>query len=370
MAAYKKFIFILVLHLAFTFNVIAEDEINLFKGKYIDFWELKTKVDFLSFSITEPSLHGIIKGNNKEKIGFQIDSTYFQFKNLVEKASHPVRFLNGRLLLPRELVESIFIHLMENEVAYRFTEEKLFFNVYGNYQVKPEKIKLTTVVLDPGHGGDKPGAISVFGDPEKNYTLSVSKTVGEILKKKFPELNIVFTRTNDSDVSLEGRGWLANQNLKESNDVIFISIHANSTSIRTETAKGYEIYYLDQNAKKMEDRERTIISLRLVDIKRPVVVQKIHSGMVSSLVQRRSKSLAESVEKKLADTIGARIASRGVKRGPFRVLFKSLMPAILVEVGFLTNPEDARLIADENIQIKIAMGIVEGIKEYVKREYK
>jgi N-acetylmuramoyl-L-alanine amidase len=145
-------------------------------------------------------------------------------------------------------------------------------------------------------------------------------------------------------------------------------LHCNSTAIKSETAKGYEIYYLDQNDKKIEDRERTIVSLRLIDIKRPVVVQRIHSGLISSLIQRRSKELAHSIERKLAESIGSRIASRGVKRGPFRVLSKSLMPAILVELGFLTNPEDARLIADEDMQIKIAQGIVEGIKDYVQRK--
>lgn len=311
-------------------------------------------------------MHGKLKGNTGVTLGFQVDKSFYSFKDLVEKTSHPVKLQFQKLLLPKEVVEAIFIYLVDNEVSYRFSGTSLYFSVYGNFKVNPEPIDLHTIIIDPGHGGHQLGAPSVYGDDEKVYTLEVAKILQKYLKKKFPNLRIIFTRDEDIFVDLNERAKIANEELKVTKSILFVSLHCNSVEVKSETAKGYEIYYLDQTKKLEQERQRTIVTRRLVDLEKPPVIQKIQTDMLSSVIQRRSILLAKSVEEKLNETIGSRIVSRGVKRANFRVLRGSIMPAILVEMGFISHPEDARLIADKNMQIKIVKGIVEGIKEYVQ----
>jgi N-acetylmuramoyl-L-alanine amidase len=346
----------------------AEEEIILVKGKYVDFDDLKKKAEVLSFKLETPTMHGTIIGNTGEVLRFQVDAPFYYHRHLVERVSRPVKYWKGKLFLPPDFVEAIFVYLIDNEVSYRFTSSSLFLNIYGNFQIHPEPIDLDTIIIDPGHGGTQPGAPSVYGDDEKTYNLEVAKTLGIYLSKKFPNVNIQFTRETDETVDLNERAKLANTNLKVTKNIIFVSLHCNAAIARPDLARGFEIYYLDQSYKLEAEREKTIISQRLIDIKRPPVIQRIQSGMLSTLVQRRSILLANSVEEKLGEVIGSRIISRGVKKANFRVLRGSIMPAILVEMGFISHPEDARLIADKNMQIKIAQGIVEGIKEYVKQK--
>jgi len=365
----KIFFWILIYFSFFYFCFLsAEEEIFLVGGKYIDFEDLKKTAEVLSYKLETPTMHGSMRGNTGEVLRFQLDSPYFYHRYLVERISRPVKYSKGRLLLPIDFVEAIFVYLIDNEVSYRFSENSLFVNIYGNFKINPEPIELESIIIDPGHGGDQPGAPSIYGDEEKTYNLEVAKALGFYLKKKFPNLLIRFTRESDETVDLNERAKIANETLKIAKKSIFISIHCNAALTRTEVARGFEIYYLDQSYKIEAEREKTIISQRLIDMKRPQVVQKIESGMLSTSVQRGSILLAHSVEEKLNEIIGSKIASRGVKRAKFRVLRGSIMPAILVEIGFISNPEDARLISDKNMQMKIVQGIVEGIKQYAKQK--
>ncbi len=359
--------FFWILNFAFVCGVFSEEELNLIHGRYIDFDDLKQKVNILSFQLESPTMHGSMKGNTNEVLRFQIDSPYYYHRSLVTRVSKPIKYSKGKLLLPADFVEAIMVLLVENEVTYRIQDNKFLFTISGYFKIEPEKIDLTAIILDPGHGGTHPGAISVYGDEEKNYNLEVGKLLAILLKQKFPNLKIIMTREEDETVDLNERFKLANEGLKTSKNIIFISLHCNAALTRTETARGYEIYYLDQSYKIEQEREKTIITKRLIDLKSIPDVQKIESGMFSSSVQRRSILLANSIEEKFGETIAYKIPSRGVKKAKFRVLRGSIMPAVLVEMGFLTNPEDAKLLADKSFQMKIAQGILEGIKHYVNQ---
>lgn len=348
-------------------GVWTEEEVNILKGRYVDFDELKQKLEFLSFQLETPTMHGSMRGNTSEVLRFQIDSPYYYHRSLVTRISKPIQYSKGKLLLPVDFVEAVMVLLVENEVSYRVHENKFLFTISGLFKVDPEPIDLRGIVLDPGHGGTHSGAISVYGDEEKNYNLEVAKLLAILLKKKFPNLQVIMTREKDETVDLNERYKLANEGLRISKNIIFISLHCNAALTRTETARGYEIYYLDQSYKIEQEREKTIITKRLIDLKMIPEVQKIESGMFSSSIQRRSILLANSIEEKFGESIAYKIPSRGVKKAKFRVLRGSIMPAVLVEMGFLTNPEDAKLLADKSFQMKIAQGILEGIKHYVNQ---
>lgn len=207
-----------------------------------------------------------------------------------------------------------------------------------------------TVVLDAGHGGSDPGAISYLMNDEemekyyaalestepilatmehgsgekyneKDIALSVTKKVKAKLEAK--GINVIMTRTGDTYPTLDERPALAN----EKGAVIFVSIHLNSTTSAVTAAKGIEVYYSEQN----NDNELGITS----------------------------KELAKKILNAAVDAAGAK--SRGVKSGNLLVNRKCLMPSALVELGFMNNPEELELLTSESYQNKLATGIANGI---------
>ncbi|HNH09120.1 MAG TPA: hypothetical protein PK683_11505 [Leptospiraceae bacterium] len=115
-------------------------------------------------------MNGEIRGNNGESILFQVNSSYYNYRGMVEKASKPVKYIHEKIFIPLEIAESALKNLLENEVSYRQSRGKLLVNLYGNFKIEPEIIDLDMIIIDPGHGGKAPGAMSILGDPEKNYT--------------------------------------------------------------------------------------------------------------------------------------------------------------------------------------------------------
>ncbi|MGW8825082.1 N-acetylmuramoyl-L-alanine amidase [Paenibacillus lautus] len=174
-----------------------------------------------------------------------------------------------------------------------------------------------TVVIDPGHGGIKPGSISLTGKTEKSFNLDISLKVEALLKKE-KNINVVMTRSDDSHLELSDRVKIAN-NLKAD---IFVSIHGNSNA--SSSPSGTETYYTRDS----------------------------------------SKSLADVIHKHLAKATG--LKDRGVKYGSLHVTRETTMPAVLLEIGFLSNKGDEAQLFKDDFQNRVAQGIVEGIKEYLK----
>ncbi|MNO45012.1 N-acetylmuramoyl-L-alanine amidase LytC precursor [compost metagenome] len=173
------------------------------------------------------------------------------------------------------------------------------------------------VVLDAGHGAKDSGAIGVTGKYEKNFNLAVILKTAALLKQD-NKVDVVLTRSDDTFLELKDRAGMAN-NLKAD---LFISVHANSSA--SSAASGSETYY-----------------------------------------QRdASKALANVMHKYLVQATG--LSDRGVRYGNFHVIRETTMPAVLLEVGYLSNKGDESLLFSEDLQNKVAAGIVAGIKEYLK----
>jgi N-acetylmuramoyl-L-alanine amidase len=175
------------------------------------------------------------------------------------------------------------------------------------------------IVLDPGHGGNDPGAVGIGGLDEVEIVTPVSLRVGELLEQQ--GIDIAFTRTEDVEVDLPPRVSLANR--LQAN--LFVSIHANAISMSRPEVNGIETYYFS-------------------------------SG----------KDLAFYVHESLIDATGSN--DRGVRTARFYVLRNTDMPAILIELGFVTGDEDARNLSDPDYREILAQAIARGILEYV-REY-
>lgn len=213
-----------------------------------------------------------------------------------------------------------------------------------------------TVVIDPGHGGKDPGAIGVGGLREKDVTLSVARTLGKRLAAR--GLKVVYTRTDDRWLSLEARTASA-----ESVDGdVFISVHANAAPRRS--VHGVETYYLDEN----HERHALNLAARENGIPRGQVnvLQQTLAKLHMEEISPHSRRLARAVQSQIVLGLpkGRRPQDLGVKKGPFYVLFLSNMPAILVEVGFLTNRTEAKRLRDARYLDSLAGQIASGVQRY------
>ena len=186
----------------------------------------------------------------------------------------------------------------------------------GDTTTQPGNSGRKLVVLDAGHGAKDSGAVGATGKYEKNFNLAVVLKAAELLKKE-NNIDVVLTRSDDTFLELKDRAGMAN-NLKAD---LFISVHANSSA--SSAATGSETYY--QRA--------------------------------------ASKALANVMHKYLVQATG--LSDRGVRYGNFHVIRETTMPAVLLEVGYLSNKGDESLLFSEALQNKVAAGIVSGIKEFL-----
>jgi len=221
-------------------------------------------------------------------------------------------------------------------------------------------LKISRIVIDPGHGGRDTGTIGPHGLMEKDVCLDVALRLGRIIEKNLPGAQVIYTRKDDTFVPLEERTAIAN-NAKAD---LFISIHANSS--RDHYARGIETYYLNfatsPEAMEVATRENAYSTESIHDLQ--TLIQKIARNDKIE----ESKELAADIQGALShrlELISASEHNRGVKRAPFVVLIGANMPSVLSEISFLSNPVDERLLREPVQRQRIAMGIYRGIAAYL-----
>ena len=213
-------------------------------------------------------------------------------------------------------------------------------------------------VVDPGHGGDKDGAIGPGGVREKDLALGIARRLAQRLRAQGGK--VILTRERDESVELSARSALANAAEAD----LFISIHLNSMATRKgrSRTRGIETYFLSADA---SDATATAVAARENADRAPAEIA--HDDAVAGILADLGsvESLAES--SRLAYAIHERLTSRtgaenhGVKQAPFHVLAGARMAAVLVEVGFVSHPEESRLLARAAYQERIAAAIAEGV---------
>ncbi len=221
-------------------------------------------------------------------------------------------------------------------------------------------LKIRRVVIDAGHGGHDTGTIGPTGLMEKELCLDVALRLGKMLKERIPEVDIVFTREDDTFIPLENRAPIANQARGD----IFISVHANSS--RQKTARGIETYYLnfaaDSDALEVASRENALSQASVSDLQDMIKKIARHDKI------EESKELAREVQDSLATRM-RRVSrynkDRGVKKAPFVVLIGTNMPAILAEISFISNPADEALLKRGDHRNRVVEGLFNGLKQYM-----
>jgi len=221
--------------------------------------------------------------------------------------------------------------------------------------------RLDTVVIDAGHGGDDTGAIGAGGLREKDVVLAVALKVGQYLEELLG-VRVVYTRRDDRFITLSNRGHLAN----EAGGKLFVSIHANAAHNRS--AQGTETYFLGMHktdaAEKVMERENSVIRYESDQGAYEGLNQKalIEQTLTQSAYMRGSEQLAGLVQQEFTGRVGR--INRGVKQAGFYVLWGASMPSILVELGFVTNAEEAAFLASENGQIYLASAIFRAVRAF------
>lgn len=238
-----------------------------------------------------------------------------------------------------------------------------FLPFFGNAQADESAYSaVKTVVIDAGHGGKDPGCHGVSAQ-EKHVCLAMALMLGDMIKKNYPEIKVVYTRDKDVFVELEERAKIANKH----NADLFICIHANAASA---SAYGTETYVLGlhrtESQQQVAERENSIIHLeddggakyKNFDMSPDAIIAR---QIQLSVFLDQSISFASKLQSEFS-AIGR--FDRGVKQAGFLVLYKTTMPSVLIETGFLTNPTEEKFLNTPETQKQMAASMFKAFKKY------
>ncbi|MFT6068280.1 MAG: N-acetylmuramoyl-L-alanine amidase [Bacteriovoracaceae bacterium] len=217
-----------------------------------------------------------------------------------------------------------------------------------------------TILLDPGHGGEDDGAKGELSNTkfsEKDLALTLAKKISKRISRKH---RVYLTRTYDKSVSLEKRAEIAE---KLSAD-LFVSIHVNASTRKS--ANGFETYYLDHHkdaaVKKIESIENRNLKGQ------ELVVHQILTDLIVDRTTKSSRRLGQAIHSRFNKGIKSKfkVKDRGLKPGLFYVLALTKRPAVLLEIGFISNSRELKKLTSESFQDEYARNVADGIMAYLK----
>jgi len=242
----------------------------------------------------------------------------------------------------------------------------IFYFLYAfNGFSQDELYRVNTIVIDPGHGGKDPGALSQYGK-EKDVVLAIGLKLRKYIEDSLPDVNVIMTRNKDVFVELYRRAKIANENKAD----LFISIHANSN--KSSSPRGSETYVMGLH--------KTEANLAVAKKENQVILQESNyqqeydgfdpnspeGNIIFSLYQNayltQSLQMADLIQKHFRRN--RMLIDRGVKQAGFLVLWKTAMPSLLVEAGFISNKIDGKYLTSSQGQDSIALAIFQAFREY------
>ncbi len=277
----------------------------------------------------------------------------------------PLRLRQGRIIASDEFRRKIIGELKKESPTFVDKVQEVLIPkpkpqepvVTGNFRVR----KLREVILDAGHGGKDPGAIGYSNSHEKEIVLDITKRLKRILEDQ--GIKVHMTRSTDEFISLQERSAFASRTKADA----FISIHANASKQRA--VSGVEVFAL-----------RNLTSAELADVKRTknrrILMDHLDADKADPnleiLIDEMMYAHKQGESYQLANRIGEdmsrflKVRHRGTKTAGFHVLRNTLIPAVLVEVGFLTNPKEERMLKSSRYREKIANSIARSLIDYSK----
>ncbi len=310
---------------------------------------------------------------NRYKYVFDIDASLLsRSQNLVKPGIESIRIAQFkpnkiRLVFKNDSVVKIRFKIAGNEIVINATPTKKV-----KKRIKPKtkqppatvpvskykRITQKTIVIDPGHGGKDPGAIGYGRYKEKDVVLAISKYVRDYLKMR--GYKVYMTRANNRFIKLRHRTRYANKKKAD----LFVSIHANAS--KHKKAKGIETYFLSPSRSSRAKRVAAMENKADIDDMNYYAKQSFLMFMNNHKIVASNKlaiDLQQGVLHELRKHYKG-VVDGGVREGPFWVLVGAQMPAVLIEVGFITNKEEAKRLVNKTYQKRFAKGIAEGIERY------
>jgi len=238
-----------------------------------------------------------------------------------------------------------------------------------NSTPRPRRTQRRLIVVDAGHGGPDPGMRGPIGSGprivEKDVTLAVARLLAQELRSS--GVDVLMTRTTDTLIALSDRGRIANRNKGD----LFVSVHVNATGSRSSSGareRGYETYFLaeakTEEASRVERMENEAVKFETgANAPKGDPLSFIINDMAQNEHLRESNDLAETIQDGFRTFHPGK--DRGVQQANFAVLRGSFMPAVLVEIGFGTNPSEAAYLLDYSNQRQIASSIARSVLEYI-----
>jgi N-acetylmuramoyl-L-alanine amidase len=260
---------------------------------------------------------------------------------------YPVDIYQGAIVVPVKFKEQILDTLFKPAKAV------------ASRRISPLSSVIKKVVIDPGHGGYDPGAIGRTGLKEKNVNLDIAKRLANRLRAD--GIEVVMTRNSDKFIPLGTRVNIANNSKAD----LFISLHSNAS--RTRSLYGFEIYYVSPS---VSDSSRASYAAKNMYLNldsscfagQSQNLKAILWDMIYTYNRAESIELSRAICRSAGDNLNVRVL--GVKDARFEVLRGARMPAILVEVGFLSNPKEEQLLKDGYYREKLSQSIMEGLCNY------
>jgi N-acetylmuramoyl-L-alanine amidase len=311
---------------------------------------------------TVADAHGAHIALFDDTLVFRALSPFFTAGHAVHHLAFPVLRHSGIVHLP----EQFFIEWLPGHHGARVEYRTGALRARGNVTARPAAARaddggeLRVVILDPGHGGRDHGRVGPGSLREKDVALRIAQRTAELLRERGYEVHL--TRSTDTLIALADRPKLANS-LRKGRPAAFVSIHANAAQDRS--VRGFETFFLS-DARTDDERRVAEMENSAVQFEGPSAANSeldaILNGLRNDFWVRASSDLAEVMQSDLALVNDG--PDRGVKRAGFHVLVGALMPAVLVEVAFLSNAADAKLLGSQTFRDDVAAGIANSVHRF------
>ncbi len=291
----------------------------------------------------------IASGEDRIALGIGIPAAIINYR-LAVPIDPPVR-RDGAVWLTREAVAAISDAVSRDRLARA-----------------AERLRISHILIDPGHGGGDPGSVGRYEAGkrtvqvlEKNVVLKVAQGLSGRLAAACPDKKILLTRPDDTYVSLEKRAEMANSLLEKTRDtILYISLHANSTINTLSKARGFEVWYLPP------EYRRTLIDGNGAENGNRDILPILNS-MLEEEISVESIVLARDILEGLDAKLGMLTENRGLRQESWYVVRNAKMPAVLVEVGFMSSHEEAARLAEEAYLKDVAEGLYDGVRSFIMR---
>lgn len=283
-------------------------------------------------------------------------------------------FRRGELFLSVQALRVIYRELGRNGEPWQLhagdklpTDRPVKPRALKKSDLPSNNTRIKAVVIDAGHGGRDPGAVGWKNMKESDLVLKIAKKSAARLKQLLPGVKVYFTRKRDRTLSLAKRAAIANGLIRKGYKAIYVSIHANA-SLSTKRY-GFETYYLSPIPSNADARATAALENGALDVdvkqKSASAMDTILSKMLVEEYRRESIQMANAIQQAMKLKIGKYTRNRKVRKANFFVMRQVYMPSVLVEIGFITNPKEAKMLSEKWYQNRVADGIAGGLKKFI-----